>query len=112
MATCAIPIPSAIVKKATRNTVNEYEKYIPVIPIKLKIIPIKYTDLYPNISIRLPVVIVAINFEITLRATAIPITSSPTLNSFEIIGISGPIRYAAEPIIRTQKNENTRMFLL
>jgi hypothetical protein len=112
VATCAIPIPSAIVKKANRNTVNEYEKYIPVIPIKLKIIPIKYTDLYPNISIRLPVVIVAINFEITLRATAIPIISSPTFNSFEMIGISGPIRYAAEPIIRTQKNENTRMFLL
>ena len=112
MATCAIPIPSANEKKANRNTVNEYEKYIPVIPIRLKIIPIKYTNLYPNISIRLPVVSVAINFEITLRDTAIPIISSPTSNSFDIIGISGPMRYAAEPIMNTQKNENTRMFLL
>lgn len=90
----------------------EYEKYSPVIPKKLKIIPIKYTVLYPNISIRLPVIIVAINFEITPKDIANPIISSLTLSSFEIMGMSGPMRKVAVPMINTQKKENTRIFFL
>ena len=112
MATCAIPIPSSNEKKAKRKIVYEYEKYRPAIPKKLKIIPIKYTVLYPNISTRLPVIIVAINFETTPKDIASPIISSLTFSSFERMGISGPIRYVAEPMISTQKNENTKMFFL
>lgn len=81
-------------------------------PKKLKIIPMKYTVLYPNISTRLPVIIVAINFEMTPKDMASPIISSLTPSSFERMGMSGPIRYVAEPTISTQKNENTRIFFL
>ena len=83
-----------------------------MIPKKLKIIPMKYTVLYPYISIRLPVIIVAINFEMMPKDIASPIMSSRTLSSFEIMGISGPMRKVAVPMINTQKNENTRMFFL
>ena len=92
--------------------VYEYEKYRPVMPKKLKINPMKYTVLYPNISTRFPVIMVAINFEITPKDIASPIISNLIFSSFEIMGISGPIRKVAVPIISTQKKENTRIFFL
>jgi len=55
---------------------------------------------------------VAINFEITPKDIASPIISNLIFSSFKIIGISGPIRKVAVPIISTQKKENTRIFFL
>jgi hypothetical protein len=55
---------------------------------------------------------VAINFEIMPKDIANPIISSLTLSSFEIMGMSGPMRKVAVPMINTQKKENTRIFFL
>ena len=54
----------------------------------------------------------AINFEIMPKDIASPIISSLTLSSFEIMGMSGPMRKVAVPMINTQKKENTRIFFL